>query len=314
MSRKVLLHVGTPKTGTSYLQDVLFRNRETLARRRHPLPRRPARRPLPGRARPDEAALGRAPGRGDRRVGRAGRQVRERRRAPRSSATRSSRPPRARRSAGPWSRSGTAPAPRCTSCSRCATWSARSPRSGRRTSSTAPRSATATSSTRSATRSGRAGSAPWFWGVQEIPDILDRWGQDLPPRARPPGHRAAARWRARAAVEAVQPGLRPRRDRPRPRGRAGTTPRSAYPRPTLLRRINRRANADAAHRPTTGRWSASCWPTRPCPGAPARRGWRCRRTLHPWVAGAVARRGSPRSSGAGTTWSATSTTWSARRR
>ena len=31
MSQKVLLHVGTPKTGTSYLQDVLFRNRETLA-------------------------------------------------------------------------------------------------------------------------------------------------------------------------------------------------------------------------------------------------------------------------------------------
>ena len=29
--RRVLLHVGTPKTGTSYLQDVLFRNRETLA-------------------------------------------------------------------------------------------------------------------------------------------------------------------------------------------------------------------------------------------------------------------------------------------
>lgn len=30
MSRRVLLHVGCPKTGTSYLQDVLFRNRETL--------------------------------------------------------------------------------------------------------------------------------------------------------------------------------------------------------------------------------------------------------------------------------------------
>ena len=30
--RRVLLHVGTPKTGTSYLQDVLFRNRETLER------------------------------------------------------------------------------------------------------------------------------------------------------------------------------------------------------------------------------------------------------------------------------------------
>ena len=31
MSRRVLLHVGTPKTGTSYLQDVLYRNRRTLA-------------------------------------------------------------------------------------------------------------------------------------------------------------------------------------------------------------------------------------------------------------------------------------------
>ncbi len=31
MTRRVILHVGTPKTGTSYLQDVLFRNRERLA-------------------------------------------------------------------------------------------------------------------------------------------------------------------------------------------------------------------------------------------------------------------------------------------
>ncbi len=29
------------------------------------------------------------------------------------------------------------------------------------------------------TRSTRIGS--WFWGVQEIPDILNRWGHDLPP-------------------------------------------------------------------------------------------------------------------------------------
>lgn len=28
-------------------------------------------------------------------------------------------------------------------------------------------------------RAGRM--ATWFWGVQEIPDILDRWGHDLPP-------------------------------------------------------------------------------------------------------------------------------------
>ena len=28
----------------------------------------------------------------------------------------------------------------------------------------------------------REGRIPtWFWGVQEIPDILDRWGHDLPP-------------------------------------------------------------------------------------------------------------------------------------
>jgi hypothetical protein len=32
MTRKVILHVGTPKTGTSYLQDVLFRNKRTLER------------------------------------------------------------------------------------------------------------------------------------------------------------------------------------------------------------------------------------------------------------------------------------------
>src|SRR5690349_17412777 len=31
MTRRVLLHVGTPKTGTSYLQDVLFQNRPLLA-------------------------------------------------------------------------------------------------------------------------------------------------------------------------------------------------------------------------------------------------------------------------------------------
>jgi hypothetical protein len=31
MTRRVLLHVGTPKTGTSYVQDVLFRNRDPLA-------------------------------------------------------------------------------------------------------------------------------------------------------------------------------------------------------------------------------------------------------------------------------------------
>jgi hypothetical protein len=31
VTKRVILHVGTPKTGTSYLQDVLFRNRRTLS-------------------------------------------------------------------------------------------------------------------------------------------------------------------------------------------------------------------------------------------------------------------------------------------
>src|SRR3954453_16009400 len=30
MTRKVILHVGTPKTGTTYLQDVLFKNKRLL--------------------------------------------------------------------------------------------------------------------------------------------------------------------------------------------------------------------------------------------------------------------------------------------
>ena len=34
MSRRVLLHVGTPKTGTSYLQDVLHKNRAKLLKQR----------------------------------------------------------------------------------------------------------------------------------------------------------------------------------------------------------------------------------------------------------------------------------------
>ena len=70
MSERVLLHVGTPKTGTSYLQDVLFRNRVKLAAARHHLPGRAVRRALPRGPRPDEDAVGRAAGRGDRRLGR----------------------------------------------------------------------------------------------------------------------------------------------------------------------------------------------------------------------------------------------------
>ena len=33
-TRKVIVHVGAPKTGTSFLQDLLFTHRDTLARLR----------------------------------------------------------------------------------------------------------------------------------------------------------------------------------------------------------------------------------------------------------------------------------------
>ena len=142
MSRKVLLHVGTPKTGTSYLQDVLFRNREVLAGRRHRLPGQPPRQPLPRRARPDAAAVGRAAVRGDRRLGRAGRARSARRTAGTAIISHeilatASRAQIGRALESLGHRAG-ATAPRSTSCCPCATWSARSPRSGRRTSSTAP--------------------------------------------------------------------------------------------------------------------------------------------------------------------------------
>ena len=103
---RVLLHVGTPKTGTSYLQDVLFRNRDHLAARGilYPADRfdahflaaldlmraalgraREARPSAPGTRWPSGSAASTAP---------------------RSSATRSWPPPPAPRSAAPSSRCG----------------------------------------------------------------------------------------------------------------------------------------------------------------------------------------------------------------
>ncbi len=52
--------------------------------------------------------------------------------------------------------------------------------------------------------SRQRGVASWFWGVQEVPDILDRWGGDAPARAGAPGHRPAGRLAARPAVAAFR--------------------------------------------------------------------------------------------------------------
>ena len=138
MTKRVLLHVGTPKTGTSHLQDVLFRNQADARRARHLLPRRPVRRPLPGRARPDAAALGRPRDRGGGRLGparRRGARLRGHRdrqpRDPRHRVPLAGRP--GARLAGRRRPDG----PRSTSCSPSGTWCGRSPPSGRRTSSTA---------------------------------------------------------------------------------------------------------------------------------------------------------------------------------
>ena len=124
--------------------------------------------------------------------------------------------------------------------------------------------------------------ATWFWGVQEIPDILDRWGHDLPPErvhlvtVPPPGGRRTCCGSGSAEAFGLD------RPRPRPRGRA---------RQPVARRARDRADApDQLARPTarssrraTGRWSASCSPTRRCRAGPARPRLALPPDVHPWA-------------------------------
>ena len=70
--------------------------------------------------------------------------------------------------------------------------------------------------------------AQWFWGVQEVPDVLDRWGESLP-RERvhlvtvpPPGSSPTLLWERFAGLF----GIDPTEFDP---VRASPTPRSAYP-------------------------------------------------------------------------------------
>ena len=171
-------------------------------------------------------------------------QVRDWPQAPRSSATRSSRRRRAAQAAARSSRSATRH---------------RGPRRplGARPGAPDPRGVAGERQAPHALSYGRVprrdpdpGAGPdrhLVLGVQELPDILNRWGHDLPPErvhlVTVPRRRAGPQ----PAVEAVQPGLRPRRARPRPRGGARATRRSAYPRrrcppdqPTANREVNRR--------------------------------------------------------------------------
>ncbi len=133
MTKTVHLHVGTPKTGTSYLQHVLFHNRpdcEHSAASSYPADRFDAhflaaldlmRMPWGGL---EADAIGAWDALAAARTTLAGHA--------RSSATRSS-PPRPRAQIGHALETlGTARAPRCTWCCPCATWCDRSRPSGRR--------------------------------------------------------------------------------------------------------------------------------------------------------------------------------------
>jgi hypothetical protein len=83
----------------------------------------------------------------------------------------------------------------------------------------------------------------WFWGVQEIPDILDRWGQELPPEqvhlvtVPPPGGAPEVLWKRFSqafGLDGIDLDLEGERH----------NPSLGVPETTLLRRINRRANAE----------------------------------------------------------------------
>ena len=271
VSRRVLLHVGTPKTGTSHLQDVLFRNRDRLREQGllYPADRFDAHflaaldlMQLPWGGLEDEGV-----GAWDRLAERRPRATT----APRSSATRSSPPPRARRPSGRWRPSAT-PTPRCTWCSRSATWSARSPPSGRRTSSTAACSTTAPSSSSSATRARAGRSRRGSGGCRRSPTSSTGGRGDLPPervhlvtvpaaRGRRPtccGSGSARRF----GLDGLDLDLTAER----------ANPSLGVPETALLRRINRHANDVRPAATPTGRWCASCSPTRRCRDAAARRG------------------------------------------
>jgi hypothetical protein len=89
-------------------------------------------------------------------------------------------------------------------------------------------------------RASRIGS--WFWGVQEIPDILNRWGHDLPPEhvhlvtVPPPGGPDLLwkRFSTAFGLDGLDLDLEAER----------VNPSLGVPEIALIRRINRRANKD----------------------------------------------------------------------
>ncbi len=82
--------------------------------------------------------------------------------------------------------------------------------------------------------------AQWFWGVQEIPDVLDRWGESLP-RERvhlvtvpPPGSSPTLLWERFAGLFGIDP------TEFTPSARANTS--LGVPESAMIRRLNLRLN------------------------------------------------------------------------
>jgi hypothetical protein len=89
--------------------------------------------------------------------------------------------------------------------------------------------------------------ASWFWGVQEIPDILDRWGHDLPPErihlvtVPPRGGAPELLWKRFSQVFGLD-GI----DLDLDVAALRANPSLGVPETALIRRINRAANRDLA--------------------------------------------------------------------
>jgi hypothetical protein len=128
--------------------------------------------------------------------------------------------------------------------------------------------------------------ATWFWGVQELPHILDRWGADLPPErihlvtVPPPGGPQELLWKRFSSVFGLD-GLDLTLEAER------ANPSLGVPETALVRRINRVANKEldpADYRPLVRELLAhqtlSRRTTSPRLALPP--------DLHPWVADVTA--------------------------
>ena len=83
--------------------------------------------------------------------------------------------------------------------------------------------------------------ASWFWSVQEVPAILDRWGESLPPErvhlvtVPPPGAPPELLWQRFTGVLGLDP-------EPLERGSGRANPSLGVPETALIRRVNGRVN------------------------------------------------------------------------